>query len=198
MLATAGVLLSACDTGDGTTLRPPDTIVAGTCAAEAGIFADAEGIFALRSPDFEIDGPIPARYGATVGTEGRWPELLWREVPEGAAELAVVLTDDATGEAHWVVGGIDPAAGCIPAGQLPEGAAAYTNSFGEQGYTPPDLAPGEPQRFYVFQLHALSEPLGDVPPGVGVTALLDTLDAQTIETTLLVGTSPDPEAESDS
>ena len=191
------MLAAACDTGDGTSLRPPDTIVAGTCSAEAGLFADAEGIFALRSPDFEIDGPIPARYGATIGTEGRWPELLWREVPEGAQELALVLVDDADGTVQWAVGGIDPGAGCIPPGELPDGAVTYTNSFGEQGYRPPDLSPGEEQKFYVFRLHALSEPLGEVPPGVDVTALMNTLDERTIETTLLVGTSSDPEAEAE-
>jgi phosphatidylethanolamine-binding protein (PEBP) family uncharacterized protein len=194
-LAVAAVLpallLGACDSGDGTTLRPPDTTATGSCAVDPALFADAEGIFALRSPDFTIDGPIPPRYGAAVGTEGRWPELLWHEVPAGSAELALVLADDETGDVHWIVGGLDPTAGCIPAGELPPGAVTYPNSAGVAAYDPPDLSPGDPKRFYVFRLYALDAPLTGVPVDIEASALVEMLDASTEVTTVLVGTSAD-------
>jgi len=186
------MLLAACDTGDGTTLRPPETIVVGRCDADATLFEDAEDIFALRSPAFPIDGPIPGRYGEVAGVDSIWPELLWQQTPEGTAELALLLIDNATGDVLWAVGGLDPANPCIPEGELPDGAVQYQNQFGETAYRAPDLSIGEETRYYVFRLHALDEPLTDVPADADIETVMAAIDERTIDTTLLVGSSATP------
>jgi phosphatidylethanolamine-binding protein (PEBP) family uncharacterized protein len=186
------MLLFACDTGDGTTLRPPDTVVVGRCDVDAALFDDAEDIFALRSPAFPIDGPIPGRYGEVDGVDSIWPELVWQQAPDETVELALLLIDNATGDVLWAVGGLDPASPCIPEGELPEGAVQYRNQFGEAAYRPPDLSSGGEPRYYVFRLHALDETLADVPVDAGVETVTAAIDERTIDTTLLVGSSEVP------
>lgn len=191
MLAVAAVAVaaSACDTGDGTTLRPPETVVAGgPCRADATLFSDADGIFALRSPDLAVDGPIPARYGS-LGAGSRWPALVWSLPPPEAVELALTLVDDQTDEVLWLVGGLDPGEDCIPEGELPDDADELSNDLGTAGYSPPALGPSEPARFYVFTLYALDASLDDLPANATTDDVLATIDDRTIATTLLVGTS---------
>jgi phosphatidylethanolamine-binding protein (PEBP) family uncharacterized protein len=186
------MLVAACDTGDGTTLRPPDTIVVGRCDVDATLFEDAEDIFALRSPAFPIDGPIPRRYGEVEGVDSIWPELLWQQAPEETVELALLLIDNATGDVLWAVGGLDPANPCIPEGELPEGAVQYQNQFGEADYRAPDLSSEGETRYYVFRLHALDEPLTDLAVDADVGSVTAAIDERTIDTTLLVGSSALP------
>lgn len=186
------VVAAACDTGDGTTLRPPPTVIVGPCTASAALFSDAEGIFALRSPDFAIDGPIPARYGP-LGVGSRWPELLWNLPPDDAAELALVLRDNQTDEVLWLVAGLDPDEECIPEGELPADAYPRINSDGVAAYDAPDLARADPPRAYVFTLHALAQSLDDLPRTAPTDQVLATIEARSIAETLLVGTSATPE-----
>jgi phosphatidylethanolamine-binding protein (PEBP) family uncharacterized protein len=186
------MLLAACDTGDGTTLRPPDTIQPSRCNVDATLFEDAEDIFALRSPAFPIDGPIPLRYGEVAGVDSIWPELLWQQAPEETVELALLLIDNATGDVLWAVGGLDPANPCIPEGELPAGAVQYNNQFGEADYRPPDLSDDGETRYYVFRLHALDQPLTDVAVDADVEVVTDAIEERTIDTTLLVGSSATP------
>jgi Raf kinase inhibitor-like YbhB/YbcL family protein len=142
----------------------------------------------ISSPAFEHGGPIPDEH-ATEG-EDVSPELVFRNVPAGTVELALVCHDpDApltTGFTHWIVWGIPPDAGGIPrggGGSFKEG----TNDFGNLGYGGPAPPPGHRRHHYFFHLYALDRPVegGAATTGAELTAQID--DA-IIEQARVVGT----------
>jgi Raf kinase inhibitor-like YbhB/YbcL family protein len=179
-----GVLLAACS-DDGTTMREPGTGGATPrAAADDAVFADGEGLFALRSLSFPSDGAIPAQYSRTGGNE--IPDLRWRRTPADVAELALVVTDnDADDFVHWIVTGIPPFDDQLP--PLANAVEQWPNDFGEAGWTGPDPPPGDEPHSYVFTLHALGDPL-DVAPGTPSDEVMLAIEERTVETTLLVGT----------
>jgi Raf kinase inhibitor-like YbhB/YbcL family protein len=102
---------------------------------------------------------IDSRY--TCDGEDVSPALAWEGVPEGTAELVLVVEDpDAPGGTftHWLVYGLDPGET-----ELPEGGEAGgpqgTNDFGRVGYGGP-CPPGGETHDYVFRLLALDAPTG--------------------------------------
>jgi Raf kinase inhibitor-like YbhB/YbcL family protein len=101
---------------------------------------------------------IDSRY--TCDGEDVSPALAWEGVPEGAAELALVVEDpDAPGGifTHWLVYGLDPGETALPEGAQP--ALQGTNDFGRVGYGGPCPPGGETHR-YVFRLLALDAATG--------------------------------------
>jgi hypothetical protein len=58
-----------------------------------------------------------------------------------------------------VWGLLDPAAGGLDEGDVPQGARQGCNGFGKQGYGGPCPAKGDEPHRYVFTLFAVSEPL---------------------------------------
>ena len=111
--------------------------------------------FELTSPAFADGEAIPSEYTCD-GPDNQLP-LAWSGIPEGTAELALVMHDpDAGGFVHWVVGAI-PADATELAGELPESAVAGRNDFGEAGYLGP--CPPSGNHGYLFTLYALSAPL---------------------------------------
>ena len=86
------------------------------------------------------------------------PALAWEGVPEGTAELALVVEDpDAPGGTftHWIAYGIDPSTTRLATGSTP--ALEGKNEFGEIGYGGP-CPPNGQKHHYVFRLLALHAP----------------------------------------
>jgi len=114
---------------------------------------------ALASPPLR-EGAWPVEH--TCDGENTAPPLEWSGVPEGTAELVLLLQDpDAPGGTftHWVVFGIPPEDGSTAAGQTPAGGLEGTNSLGETGYGGPCPPEGQEHR-YIFSLFAMAEPTG--------------------------------------
>ena len=99
--------------------------------------------------------PIDARF--TCDGDDVAPELVWRGVPAGTAELAFALEDpDAPGGTftHWLVYRLAASSTGISAGSLHEGE----NDFDSTGYRGPCPPEGE-EHDYVFRLLALHAPI---------------------------------------
>jgi Raf kinase inhibitor-like YbhB/YbcL family protein len=116
---------------------------------------------ALRSPAFTDHTLIPDRYHDTDDTDDAVPPPLeWSEVPEDAAELALVVEDlDADGRVHRLVVGIPSSSTGLGEDGLPDGAAEGRTGGGRIGWDPPHPPVGEEHR-YAFRLLVLDTPLG--------------------------------------
>ncbi|MBV9380204.1 MAG: YbhB/YbcL family Raf kinase inhibitor-like protein [Streptosporangiaceae bacterium] len=115
----------------------------------------------LRSPAFEPETPIPARFDHERGDLS--PALTWDGVPEGTAGLVLLVDDpDAPVQGsfvHWVLYNLDPARRGVGEGEVPAEAAAGANGFGGPGYLGPAPPPGDSPHHYVFRLLAVDEPV---------------------------------------
>lgn len=136
------------------------------CGDSGGPGADSGGgppdTMELHSEAFADGTDIPERFSCEG--ENLSPPLAWSKVPDGTAELALVLSDpDAPGATfyHWFLLGIDPSTAALDAGEVPEGAMEAESSSGKAAYIgmcPPD---GSTHR-YVFTIYALNRRL-EVP-----------------------------------
>ena len=125
----------------------------------------AEGSLELASPAFENRGELPKEFGCDG--KGETPPLEWSGVPQGTAELALVMVDlDAPSGvlAHWVVYGIGPQRTHLDAGVGLSEAREGETSFGRQAYEPPCPPEGDDPHRYVIALYALGSDL-DLPEG---------------------------------
>ena len=141
----------------------------------------------LTSPNFEEGGRIPPEH--TCDGDGVLPELLFSGVPSGVVELALTCEDpDAPGGTfvHWVVWGIDPSSGRIPAGDGP-GTRDGRNGFGNSGYGGPCPPPGDGPHRYEFTLYALDQSI-DLEPGSTIEQLRSAIDGHVRATATLMGT----------
>lgn len=209
---------AACDAGDGTrlqtpvaqtTLPPPDTAPLPSVALDDGIGeagnidpvppggeleleefevpASTQATFQLFAP--WVDGAaIDARY--TCDGLDIAPALSWNGVPEGTAELAIVVTDQddlSSGQAfiHWVIGGIDPSLDRLDEGAVPPGALQGINFFGDVGYSGPCPPPGETHE-YRFTLYALEQQLEaiDGSPSAEILDLVTTVSIGAVSATV--------------
>lgn len=121
----------------------------------------APGRIELRSPAFDDGTRLPRRFAHDAGNVS--PPLEWFDVPDGAAELALLCEDpDAPSGTftHWVLTGLDPRATHLDEGAVPPAAVAGRNDFGEVGWSGPEPPVGHGAHRYVFTLVAASEPLG--------------------------------------
>jgi Raf kinase inhibitor-like YbhB/YbcL family protein len=137
--------LSACGDGDGDGEEPGPW--------------EATMAMVVTSPAFGEGETIPQRF--TCDGEDVSPPLEFGQVPEGTAELAVLVEDpDAPGGAfvHWVMWGLDPARTGLTEGEVPAGASQGRNDFGRPGYGGP-CPPAGPAHRYSFTVLALAEPL---------------------------------------
>ena len=124
----------------------------------------------LRSPDFEHNTAIPARY--TCEGDNISPPLVWDEPPKGTKSLVLIVDDpDAPDPAapkrvwvHWVIYNLPPTAGSLPAGvfneDLPKGALAGKNDRDNIGYNGP-CPPIGTHRYY-HKLYAVDIVLPDM------------------------------------
>jgi phosphatidylethanolamine-binding protein (PEBP) family uncharacterized protein len=159
-------LLAAACGSSGRELREPNRQAVAptrsTAASTSSTFAPTT--MSLEATGFDPGGKVPATNLCTSGTP---PELRWRGVPPGTAEVAVGLVDfdetDQSKRVHWLVTGLPapPAGtseGSLPAGgALPAGATTLLNGKGTNAYDAP-CPTGKPHtlNFMVFALPAAS------------------------------------------
>ena len=129
---------------------------------------DAAGFEFIGASEVAQGEPIDARF--TCDGDDVAPELAWKGVPDGTAQLAFALEDpDAPGGTftHWLVYGLDASKTRISAGSLHEGE----NDFDSTGYRGPCPPQGE-EHGYVFRLFALDAPI-ELEDGAGREAFDD-------------------------
>lgn len=146
----------------------------------------------IRSSAFDQDGKIPTRF--TEDGDNLSPEISWSGLPDGTAELALVVDDpDAPTEkpwVHWLVYGIDAKRDGIPEGS-PGGGVEGLATGGEVAYTGPAPPAGGGPHHYRFTLYALDESPG-LKPGATRDALMERIDGHILGQTQLVGTYERP------
>ena len=149
----------------------------------------------LASTAFGDGAPMPARQAASGIGDNLSPPLSWSGLPEGTAELALVVQDpDAPlpkGIVHCIATGIAPALiglaeGALAPGRLPAGVKLGCGSFGKVGYQGARPILGHGAHRYVFQLFALAHPLAVVSPDL--PALLAAMDGHVLARGHLIGT----------
>ncbi|MGH3701964.1 MAG: YbhB/YbcL family Raf kinase inhibitor-like protein [Pseudonocardiaceae bacterium] len=114
----------------------------------------------LSSPAFANNDLVPVQY--TCDGDNVSPPLAWSEVPDGTAELVLLLEDpDGPGgtQLYWVLCGLDPASGGLEEGKVPVGAVGGKNDYGRTDWAGPCPPLGKAHR-YIFTLLALSAPSG--------------------------------------
>jgi Raf kinase inhibitor-like YbhB/YbcL family protein len=124
------------------------------------------------------------------------PALSWEGVPEGSAELVLVMEDpDAPGGTftHWLVYGLAAGETALPEGVSEGGTVAGPpslsqgmNDFGTVGYGGPCPPGGETHR-YVFRLLALDEALA-LDSGASRDELLDAVLGHVVAQATLTAT----------
>lgn len=124
-------------------------------------------VFTLTSEDFTDGSVLPlALWGARVGGEDRSPQLSWTGFPETTASFALTCFDpDAPGGPgwwHWVVTDLPSDVTSLPSGAgasgdvaLPDGAHAWRNQSGIDGYSGPTPPAGTGLHHYEFTIFAL-------------------------------------------
>jgi Raf kinase inhibitor-like YbhB/YbcL family protein len=124
----------------------------------------------LKSPDFEPNGEIPARF--TCEGEDVSPALAWTGAPEKTRTLALIVDDpDApdprapkTTWVHWVLYNLPPSASGLPQAveprDLPPGTREGLNDWKRTGYGGP--CPPIGRHRYFFKLYALDTELPDL------------------------------------
>lgn len=151
----------------------------------------------ITSSSFKDGAPIPRRH--TEDGDDLSPSLSWTEVPEGTAELALIVDDpDAPRDepwVHWLVYAIprdqDGLGEGVPHGEgqgSPPGLRQGRNSFpGENiGYRGPAPPEGHGPHHYHFRLYAVDEPIG-TPAGADRRALERALEGHVLATAQLTG-----------
>ena len=141
----------------------------------------------LTSPAFDDGDFLPSRFAHDE--ENLSPPLEWSDVPSGTQELALLCQDpDAPNGlfTHWVLAAIDPTITAIDEGEVPSGAVAGLNDFGEMAWGGPAPPPGDGPHRYVFTLFASVEPL-DVTLGASADDLLDALEGTELAQGSLLG-----------
>jgi Raf kinase inhibitor-like YbhB/YbcL family protein len=132
----------------------------------------------LRSADFEHDGDIPQVHaGRRAGGRNQSPALTWGDVPEGTAQLLLVIQDvDSPTGSPFVhcVALLEPDLAALPAGALnadspAPGVRLLRSSMG-RGYLGPEPIKGHGPHRYVFQLFALSTPVTATGTGSALDA----------------------------
>lgn len=151
---------------------------------------------AIRSSAFEPGHAIPRRH--TGDGEDISPPLSWSGVPEGTAELALIVDDPDAPTAepwvHWILTGIPASVSGLPEGfhgaSVPTGHAGLVqgkNSWGTIGYRGPAPPRGHGVHHYHFRLYALDTPLG-LAPGSDKAAVVRAIDGHGLAQAEIVGT----------
>ena len=140
----------------------------------------------VSSPAFAAGGVIPRRF--TCAGENLSPPLRWTGVPPGTAGVALVVDDPDAPRGtyvHWVVVGLDPAAGRLGEGTVPAGARQLPNSGGRAGWSGP-CPPAGPAHHYRFTVYTLArEP--DLPADAAPEAAVEAIEAAATARGRLVG-----------
>jgi phosphatidylethanolamine-binding protein (PEBP) family uncharacterized protein len=162
---------------------PPAPVVNAKAKAKQAKF----GAITLTSAAFAPGGPINARY--TCDGAGVSPPLQWRGVPNGTAELVLLVLDlsgEAKGGVQWAVAGIPPSVDHISAGSVPAGAVVGANSLGKNGWGGVCAAKGVTQHV-LFLLYALRKSL-NFSPGFNALAARGALKSERLASGLTAAT----------
>ena len=124
-------------------------------------------VLRLRSDGFQHDGDIPQVHaGKRAGGQNLSPALAWTGVPEGTAQLLLIIEDvDAPTRSPFVHGValLEPDLDILPAGALNAGSSTpgvrVLRSGMGRGYLGPEPIKGHGPHRYVFQIFALSAPI---------------------------------------
>lgn len=145
----------------------------------------------LTSSAFENGETIPMKF--TCEGDNVSPPLSWKDVPEEAETLALVVDDPDASRifTHWVIynlpvttSGLDEEVSLSD--RLSEGLREGFNDFGNQGYGGPCPPRGNPPHRYEFKLFALSEKL-DFKGRVTRGQLMDAMEGKILEEAILMG-----------
>jgi len=209
LLVVSAGLITACDTGDGTTLRDPDpdappaTDVPITPTTldviEASVEPAPTETATLPAPDtptMELFAPWPdggeidLRYGCDG--DNATPALSWTEIPDDTAELAITMvneSDVSRGDpfVHWVMWGLDPTRTGVAESEEPAEALLALNFFGNVAYDGPCPTPGTTD-VYRFTVHALFQQL-ELADGTPAAEVIDTIELLSIAEARLLGSS---------
>jgi Raf kinase inhibitor-like YbhB/YbcL family protein len=156
--------------------------------------AEVPHTITLTSPAFADGGALPVRF--TADGDGVSPPLAWQSIPEGAAEV-VLLIEDADSPTpnplvHAIVWKLAPGDGSLEEGAMPAAMELLTtpamgvNSYLRVGYLPPDPPPGHGPHRYAFQVFALSSSLNIDTDAPGRTELVDRLRVHAIAKGMLI------------
>lgn len=155
-------------------------------AGERSGGGDPGPVLELRSSAFSDGDLIPARYSRPG--ENVPPPLEWSDVPDGTAELALIVEDPDAPRGtfvHWALTGIPPQTRSIEESE-PAGVSVWRNDFGGRGYDGPQPPVGDDPHRYFFRLCALAEPL-DIGPEAGVHRLREQLEGRKLAVGTLMG-----------
>ena len=131
---------------------------------------------ALSSPDLDHEGQIATAHASKrVGGSDRSPALTWAAVPEGTAQLLLVVEDpDAPTRLPFVhcVALLEPSVTSLAQGALdarsPQPGVRVLRSGMGRGYLGPAPIKGHGPHRYVFQLFALAKPVAIGPDGAAL------------------------------
>ena len=131
----------------------------------------------LSSSAFAEGGTIPGRH--TCDGDDVSPPLAWSGAPEATGAFALIVDDpDARGWIHWLVADIPADQAALDEGASGSGAATEGRSdFGRTGYGGP--CPPSGSHRYVFEIFALSEPLG-LSPGFSADELRGAMEGKVL------------------
>jgi hypothetical protein len=149
--------------------------------------AGARAKFRVSSPAFAAGREIPEGFTCTGANAN--PPLRWRNLPDGAVELALVMDDpDAPSGTfvHWVAWGIDPEAGALPEQAIPAGVVQGSNGTGSATYLGPCPPPGDGPHRYRFTVFAVDEPV-ELASGAPAAELRDAIAGTVVAKARLVG-----------
>lgn len=179
LAVASGLVLSAC--GGGSTADRGDE------EADA-LFAKAlsGGQLAITSPNFDEGAELPARF--TCDATNISPALSFSGVPQGTAELAIVVDDPGAADGtftHWIIAGLPPTTIGLAEDQVPDEAVEGRNSEGRSAYSGPCPPEGDGPHTYRFSVYALDAPTGDDVDGLDAGDALDAIaDRATARATL--------------
>ncbi|QSR86777.1 YbhB/YbcL family Raf kinase inhibitor-like protein [Candidatus Methylacidiphilum infernorum] len=140
----------------------------------------------LSSPDFENGKPLP-QFCAYHG-ENRSPELKIEDVPQNTKSLALIMDDPDAPRGtwvHWVLWNIPAETRIIKKGEIPPGAVAGRNDFGNTQFDGP--APPSGIHRYYFRVYALDSSLA-LPKGSTKAELLKKMHGHVLASAELMGT----------
>jgi len=122
--------------------------------------------FALTSPAFDHEAPIPGKYRGRLLRANVSPALTWTPPPAGAAELVLIAQDPdvpiGKPATHALTLGISPALDGIPENALAHpssvpGLRHGKGALGRRGWAGPMPIRSHGPHSYVFQLFALDQ-----------------------------------------
>ncbi|TZG25778.1 YbhB/YbcL family Raf kinase inhibitor-like protein [Sphingomonas montanisoli] len=154
------------------------------------------GVVELMSPAFAHGARLPERF--TADGAGVSPPLVWGELPEGTAGLALIVEDpDAplpNPLVHALVWNLPPDTGRLAEGAIvadgdggADGRDVGRTSYGREGWLPPDPPTGHGSHDYVFQIFALSEVV-PLAPNPGRGDLAEAIAGRILAAGILIGT----------